>query len=317
MQMLKTQSLARTLARMTVTLALMTSTLARMAVTLARMTVTLARMTVTLARMTVTLARMTVTLAMMTVTLAMMTVTLAMMTVTLALMTSTLVLMTSTLVLMMSILALMTSSLVFIVRTNIYIVIMLLDGRDLYRIYVVHLQYENYLMKKRFLLIPFLFLFGFYSCNKCRVCSEALTDEEKSFICYKGTGHTALSYFKNNISGAIDSLVIDPTQGGSGLTNCNDSEGCQAQESFYRETFTTHFGSWEIAVYHNIPPFFNLNISMDMPTQTFTVNNIEYNDIFSIVTATNNNQHCWKLYYSRSKGFVCFFMEDGSYWYKL
>ena len=174
-------------------------------------------------------------------------------------------------------------------------------------------------MKKRFLLIPFLFLFGLYSCTKCRLCSEALTDEEKSFVCYKGTGHTALSYFKNNISGAIDSLVIDPNpnQGAEGTTDCNDSEGCQPQESFYTDAFTTQFGSWEISVYHNAPPHIYYNISMDMPTQTLTVNGIEYNDVFSVLTPANNNQHCWKLYYSRAHGFVCFFMEDGSNWYKL
>ena len=175
----------------------------------------------------------------------------------------------------------------------------------------------NPLIKTILFLFSLQLLFLFNSCDtKCDPCQDALTDEEKSFICYQYKSTNLLpytvAYFKNNISNAIDSLQITQFED---YRACDTRQGCQPKSESQGTTLKNQLGSWRILVQHNFTPLLNL-YSLDIPTQTLTVNNLQYSDIFSIQTNSTNTQFPTNIYYSRSQGFIAFFMRNGSIWIK-
>ena len=192
-------------------------------------------------------------------------------------------------------------------------------------------------MKKHTLTISTLGLIALLTCgmvlyischkNDCKDCPQ-LTSEELAFICYSKGDKVV---FKNDITNTFDTLLIKNKS--TERIYCNSTycgENGSIGASF---TFSYLLKSGGIGIQsHNESP----EISFDGPsyhsyifplsgnTQNITVNSITYNDIYTVQVdaATINSQGDslkvpWKIYYSKSKGFVRFYMTNGQTWSKL
>jgi hypothetical protein len=193
------------------------------------------------------------------------------------------------------------------------------------------------IMKKTTITLTTLGLLAILSCgliihischkNDCKDC-QPLSDEEKAFICYNQGDKIV---FKNDSTNIFDTLTIYA----KGIDAIYCSESCyQPYVTLFADFSFTHLlrgGAMGIQYHKDIPkisfggPTYNSYIfPLSGSTQSMTVNGNSYNDIYSVQIdslgiKSNGDQLKvpWKLYYSKSKGFVRFFMVDGQTWSKL
>jgi hypothetical protein len=157
--------------------------------------------------------------------------------------------------------------------------------------------------------------------NSCPGCS--LTNEQLSFICCSGSE----AIFKNDTTNALDTLYASDKSYGQSF--CSDY--CDEGYGSVIEGFTfSHLSPFYFQINAGDPSeipdiLFSIGISfgLNSPTQTVTVNGITYNDVYSTqidstkITTANKQTVPWKIYYSKSQGFVRFYMMNGQTWSKL
>ena len=154
---------------------------------------------------------------------------------------------------------------------------------------------------------------------------EQLTDEERGWVPYTN-GQTVL--FQNTSTSAIDTLQVwtkDDKKYGSS-SRCHDAViGLTCQLWF--NAFSGGGGS---SVYIKVDHGQNPKVSipsggggeyiLNGSPQTMTVNSISYSDIYSVSidsSTTTSAGAPWKIEYSKSKGFVRFYMKGGNIYTKL
>jgi len=179
-------------------------------------------------------------------------------------------------------------------------------------------------MKKIFYATPFLLYMLFFISCKHDCSNYELTNEEDAFLFYT-VGDMAT--FKNDYTGVYDTLRVDNR--GYSLSHTespcdNITGGVQAEFSFI------HIGWCHIFISHDQSPYIDYGrygsyyrFNLSGPTQTITINNTTYNDVFSvqidsnIISNIDYNRVPWKIDYSKSKGFIRFHMKNGDTWSKL
>lgn len=179
-------------------------------------------------------------------------------------------------------------------------------------------------MKKIITLIfLFLCLSFFFACNKDTTdCSTyQITEAEKSFIPYtKGQ----IVVFKNDTTGIKDTLSVsqlDNYPKGSNNTTCGLTIiGIGAEINF--SAIDKSSDNITLNVYHNQTPYASIagsHFNLSGSFQTKTINSITYTDVYTVSIDSNglNSIYPWKIDYSRSKGFVRFYMKKGITWSKL
>ena len=170
------------------------------------------------------------------------------------------------------------------------------------------------------------------SCNQTIYCPGCkLTPDEESFVYY--TQNSKL-IFKNDITNIFDTLSVSAV--GKSASNCSDPCEKGASSAYSKFSFF-HLSQGSVGInagntpliyfWTGMPPiiystpifYFQLNV----PTQTITVNNIIYNDVFRVQTdsiaidSTGDRLKVpWKLEYSKSSGFIRFYMLNGETWSK-
>ncbi|NTW32379.1 MAG: hypothetical protein HGB12_07110 [Bacteroidetes bacterium] len=185
-------------------------------------------------------------------------------------------------------------------------------------------------MKKITITITTIGLLALLSCIQEKNCGGScspLSNEELAFICYSG-GEKVI--FKNDTTNVFDTLYVDSK--GTSPVNCSDPCGVPNGSIGASIDF---LGGFSLRIdRHNQPPylmFFGSNYAhytfvLDVPHQTITVNSITYNDVYSVqelqdsTSIISNGDQLkvpWKIDYSKSKGFIRFYMTDGQTWSKL
>jgi hypothetical protein len=156
----------------------------------------------------------------------------------------------------------------------------------------------------------------FYKCSKDSNCSPCqITNSEKDFMCMK---QGDVEIFKNDSTGTLDTLKISQIE----ETRGNCSSPCNNSISGYWIQFShTYWWNMDIEIYHLIPPKIRLfgafsslqEFILQGPTQIIVVNGITYNDVYSIEADSGQQATpCFKIDYSKSKGFVRFYFKDGT-----
>ena len=167
------------------------------------------------------------------------------------------------------------------------------------------------------------------SCKKdCSTPCDLTASEKSFFSCYNNPENIL---FKNDVTSVTDTLVVN----GMGLQTSTCSSECGTDYTSYGAIIgwpTFHpIGSIEMGVWHGNPPSIGIEgkhwYGCDLigPTQTFIVNGTTYNDVYSVQIDSTRIDTCaidkpkipWKMYYSKSKGFVRFYMVNGQTWSKL
>jgi hypothetical protein len=163
------------------------------------------------------------------------------------------------------------------------------------------------------------------SCKKENDCSDCyLTSEQTALIIYM-QGQKVI--FKNDSTNIFDTLFVKDI--GSQLSSC--SSPCDQQSSHCVEVFSfSHFNefNFEVSTSSQIPIIYFNNLKyifeLNVPTQIATVNSSTFNDVYSVhvdsTTIVSNGDKLkvpWKIDYSKSKGFVRFYMINGQTWSKL
>ena len=168
----------------------------------------------------------------------------------------------------------------------------------------------------------------YISCHKndCKDC-QPLSDEEKAFICYNQGDKIV---FKNDSTNVFDTLTIYA----KGIISENCSESCyQPYATLFADFSFSHLlqGGGMGIQYHNEIPKITIgaypdsyNFPLSGNTQSFTVNNVTYYDVYIVQADSSEINHNgdqqqipWKINYSKSKGFVRFYMINGQTWSKL
>jgi hypothetical protein len=181
-------------------------------------------------------------------------------------------------------------------------------------------------MKKIFILIFLclcLCVSLFFACRKKTDCSAyQITSTEESFLCYK-QGQIAI--FKNDITGLIDTLSVvsvghEPR--GQNYTSCNNTIVAVGAVIYWPIINKLPGGNINVEVYHNTTPYTDVggsSFKLSGSFQTITINSTTYNDVYSVSIDSNsvNNTDPWKIDYSKSVGFVRFYMKKGVTWSKL
>lgn len=175
-------------------------------------------------------------------------------------------------------------------------------------------------MKKIFQISFFcLYILVFYSCKPD--CSGKITPAEEAFIPYK-QGEKA--FFNNDSTGIIDTLLVyGKDYIYKGAYKCADTPtGIYATVDFSAIKYSSK-ENISIQCSHNSNPSIHIaenNFIVNAPPQTIAINNVTYNDVYSISVDSNkitNATYPWKINYSKSKGFVRFYMKKGITWSKL
>ena len=192
-------------------------------------------------------------------------------------------------------------------------------------------------MKKAILEIIFLGLAAVFTCvilfyascnnDDCSDCPP-LSNYELNFFCYNSGDKVV---FKNDTTNIFDTLTI----GTKYIMSTFCSSPCDNPNGYIEVDFSfSHLlkdGGMGIQAHNEIP-----KISFDGPsptsyifplsgnTQTIIVNSTSYNDVYIVQidsTGIDNNGDKqtvpWKIDYSKSKGFVRFYMVNGQTWSKL
>jgi hypothetical protein len=188
--------------------------------------------------------------------------------------------------------------------------------------------------KITFLGLFSILLFGLLlnsSCYREIYCPGCkLTPEEESMISYK---QNEKLIFKNDINYTYDTLSVYAIVWN--ISNCSDPCASGASSAFspfnffhlstgriYASAGNTPF----ICFYKTSPPnnySSYYNYQLNVPTQNITVNNIIYNDVYRVQTDSiaidssgDRLKVPWKLEYSKSSGFIRFYMLNGETWSK-
>jgi len=173
----------------------------------------------------------------------------------------------------------------------------------------------------------------YVSCKpKCTPDCGLTQSEQDFFSCYNNVEKI---FFKNDSTNAIDTLIIPGgyESGCSGpCINCPDYEQTVYGCFDYHITFSL-FGKFKLRIGHDQPPdivvsgykvdyFYILNTQ----PQAININGTSYNDVYSVQSSpdsvtidTNNNDKQkipWKIDYSKSQGFVRFYMLNRQTWTK-
>lgn len=186
----------------------------------------------------------------------------------------------------------------------------------------------QFLKKTITLVLPILFLFFFYSCKKDKCIEYELTEEEKAFIPYK-KGDMAV--FRNDMTGQYDTLIVNYI-GNVPSNNLDLPQKCSETTGGMRASISfNHLASCEVRVFHKEIPaiLFDYGIEywfyLSGNFQTITVNNVTYNDVYSIAIDSNKIDSSsflidilpWKIDYSKSKGFVRLYLRKNNVWSKI
>ena len=196
------------------------------------------------------------------------------------------------------------------------------------------------IMKNEIIKISILGLLAILSCGlifyiSCRSeddCSNCqITQQEIALLPAYNQGDIAV--FKNDTTGEFDTLHVTRKSGTlSGCSYpCNNAGGgmfiwCSVLKN-----------NFQIDVWHSSTPVtvntipgigisegYSINFLVRGTMQSNTINNTTYNDIFTtiidstkVLTSPPPMIVPWKIYYSKSKGFVRFYMVNGQTWSKL
>lgn len=174
-----------------------------------------------------------------------------------------------------------------------------------------------------FLLLLLCIVCFYYSCNTHDCSDYEITPEEEAFLSAYNQGDIAI--FKNDTTGVYDTLHVTSKSYGTGyyFEPCNQSvnDVLNAWFSF------SHLKECHFQIIHNeIPKIFYSNyiqFSLGGSLQSIIINGTSYNDVFVTLIDTTNlsssysNNGPWKINYSRSKGFIRFYMVNGQTWSKL
>ncbi|MGD0709545.1 MAG: hypothetical protein ABR968_00020 [Bacteroidales bacterium] len=185
-------------------------------------------------------------------------------------------------------------------------------------------------MKKTTLTITSLGLLALLSCwlvfhlsckkDECSGCY--LTNDQLAFLIYT-KGQKVI--FKNDSTNILDTLYAEGTAWGYSACSdpCNEQSG-SAQVNFTfsnlnESQFWINAGQGSSS--YPFIQFFgksDYTFFINPPTQIVTVNGTTYNDVYlAQIDSTNIDSHGeklkvpWKIYYSKSVGFVRFYMMNG------
>lgn len=173
----------------------------------------------------------------------------------------------------------------------------------------------------------------YYSCKfdhtDCSSCQMTL-QEEALLPAYNKDD---IVVFKNDTTGVFDTLHV--TSKGKNLSTCEDP--CSDTYSSMSIWCLFLHNNFIIGVGHSLTPVnrmpgigisngYSISFLGRGTIPSITINNISYNDIYiytidSTTIPVNppdlGNTVPWKTYYSKSKGFVRFYMINGQTWSKL
>jgi hypothetical protein len=162
----------------------------------------------------------------------------------------------------------------------------------------------------------------FYSCSNEIDCNCIITPEEEQLVSFYHAGD--IVGFKNDSSGVTD--IMHVISKGSNRSGCSSPCANGAADVVTSFEFS-HLLGCRVSVWHRSIPnvtfsnatyFFELKETL----QSMTVNNITYDDVYvSSIDSTkiepgNQNRAPWKIAYSKSKGFIRFYMVNGQTWNK-
>jgi len=165
------------------------------------------------------------------------------------------------------------------------------------------------------------------SCRKENDCSGCiLTNDQKNFIPYVEKEKVI---FKNDITNIYDTLYVKDKvfQYSFCSDPCSNGIG-----SVYSDITFTHLVSFQISVGLSNSPQIGFGdtvshrdytLNLNDPTQAITVNSTIYNDVYVVqvdsttIVNVERSKEPFKIYYSKSQGFVKFFMVNGQTWSKL
>ena len=165
-----------------------------------------------------------------------------------------------------------------------------------------------------------------YSCRLDRSdCSKyEITQQETAFLSAYNKGDIA--FFKNDTTGVFDTLHVIDMGYGSGYYGepCNKTvnTALNAQFSF------SHLHGCGVYIWHNTIPeiiysYTNYEFLLSGSLQSMTINSTSFNDVYipsldsTKITSADRNSVPWKIAYSKSKGFIRFYMVNGQTWSKL
>ncbi len=187
-------------------------------------------------------------------------------------------------------------------------------------------------MKKKIVTIKTLGLLLFLLCSVCLYyscktnnCSDyEITQQEIAFLSAYNQGDIAV--FKNDSTGIYDTMhVTDKSYGTMYYYEpCNQSVNVALSVDYD----FSHINGGTIQIIHVESPeivFFGGGyvFELDGSSQSMFINGINYNDVFvtsidsTTISSINHNKVPWKINYSKSKGFVRFYMVNGQTWSKL
>lgn len=173
----------------------------------------------------------------------------------------------------------------------------------------------------------------YYSCkrdhNDCSSCQ--LTPQEEALLPAYNKGDIAV--FKNDTTGVFDTLYV--TSKGKGWSGCEIP--CSSTYSYMTIDCMVLHNNFRISISHMETPVnripgtlidngYTISFREKGTIPSISINNITYNDIYIIsIDSTTitvdphdlENRVPWKIYYSKSKGYVRFFMINGQTWSKL
>ena len=165
----------------------------------------------------------------------------------------------------------------------------------------------------------------FYSCSHDRSdCSKyEITQQESAFVSEYNKGDIAV--FNNDTTSLFDTLHVTDKN----FTTQSYSAPCNKTVSVAINVLVTfsHLYGCNVGMAHNKTPEiiygsqydFQLNGSL----QSMTINGTTYNDVFvtsidsTTIAISDRNELPWKINYSKSKGFIRFYMVNGQTWSKL
>ena len=185
-------------------------------------------------------------------------------------------------------------------------------------------------MKKEIVTIMTLGLLAILSCGivfniscKKNDCRCGLTQQEESIVSFYHVGNIAV--FKNDMTGVFDTLHMPRIDGN--LANCS-SPCTNGDESLDAYCDFSHLKECQVKVYQNTTPYISnvgtiSNFELTGSLQTMTINSVNYNDVYvpsvdsTQIADSLRNSVPWKIAYSKSKGFIRFYMVSGQTWSKL
>jgi hypothetical protein len=161
------------------------------------------------------------------------------------------------------------------------------------------------------------------SCGKDIDCHCGLTPQEEAIISFYHVGN--ITVFKNDMTGVFDTLHM--TKMGGSLTNCSDPcENGYLSRDFHCDF--SHLKECQVIVYQNTTPYISIEGTISLfelkgQFQTMTINGDNYNDVYvpsidsTTIADSLRNSIPWKIAYSKSNGFIRFYMVNGQTWSKL